>query len=612
MGQAMNEVAVPGQYEQPRSGAVQSPRDEQRSATKHLGQQVGYERRFAVIVTAGEPDRLMKKEVLGGCRRVDRPVTHHHGFGPDFPCRVPTDLAVDADLATSNQVSRLSAGSKPGTGQNCVKTHPSGFCRVRSSHRRPSLSGQLALRGGWALSAIDAADYNAPPIFDARGIMGIRVCKFGGSSVADATQLRKVRAIVENCDDRRFIVPSAPGRQMPDDEKVTDLLYRAHEAAAQGQSIEPLFDQISERYRKIVGDLGLEFDLDPALSEAHDQIRDGASVSYTASRGEYLIGLVMAKLLDRPFIDPVEMIRFDESGRFLPKETHAAVAARLADEETGVIPGFYGALPDGSIQTFSRGGSDITGAIISRGIGAEIYENWTDVSGLLMADPRIVRAPHTIREMTYRELRELAYMGATVLHDEAIFPVRAANIPVHILNTNDPDSAGTRIRRAGNDRPPAGRITGIAGRKDFTIIALEKTLMNAEIGFGRRVLAVLERHGVSWEHIPSGIDTLSIVIKSDVVEARIDSLVEEIDAECTPDSIEIHSGIALIATVGRGMSHAPGTAARLFGALARAGINIRMIDQGSSELNIIVGVENADFVRTVQAIYDEFVPPPAS
>ena len=439
--------------------------------------------------------------------------------------------------------------------------------------------------------------------------MGIRVCKFGGSSVADAAQLRKVRAIVQSCDDRRFIVPSAPGRRAPGDEKVTDLLYRSHEAAAQGEPIEALFDQIAERYRQIVHELGLKFDLDPTLSLVHDRIRDGAGASYAASRGEYLSGLVMAQLLDRPLIDPVEMIRFDSTGRFLVEETQSAVSARLLNEESGVIPGFYGALPDGSIQTFSRGGSDITGAIIARGIGAEIYENWTDVSGLLMADPRIVEQPHTIEDLTYRELRELAYMGATVLHDEAIFPVREVGIPVHILNTNDPDAKGTHIRRGNTDQSATGRITGIAGRKDFTIIALEKTLMNAEIGFGRRVLGVLERHEVSWEHMPSGIDTLSIVLKSNVVETRIDALIEEIRSECAPDSIEIHAGIALIATVGRGMSHAPGTAAQLFGALAKAGINIRMIDQGSSELNIIVGVENADFERTVQAIYNEFVKP---
>jgi len=440
--------------------------------------------------------------------------------------------------------------------------------------------------------------------------MGIRVCKFGGSSVADANQLRKVRAIVQERDDRRFVVPSAPGRRTPDDIKVTDLLYRSHEAAERGESIDPLFDLISERFRKIVADLGLAFDLDSALAEVHDRIQNLAGADYAASRGEFLSGLVLANFLDRPLIDPAELIRFDAEGRLLSEETQQLISTRLADAGRGVIPGFYGARANGDVVTFSRGGSDVTGAILARGVGADVYENWTDVSGLLMADPRVVDSPRTIEELTYRELRELAYMGATVLHDEAIFPVRDAGIPVHVRNTNDPTATGTRIRRGQATPMPTGRITGIAGRKDFTIIALEKTLMNSEIGFGRRVLGVLERHGISWEHIPSGIDTLSIVLKSDVIGDRIDALVREIQKECEPDSVEIHSDIALIATVGRGMSHAPGTAAQLFGALAKAKINIRMIDQGSSELNIIVGVENEDFERTVRAIYDEFVSSP--
>jgi aspartate kinase len=442
--------------------------------------------------------------------------------------------------------------------------------------------------------------------------MGIRVCKFGGSSVADADQLRKVRAIVLSQDDRRFVVPSAPGRRTDADEKVTDLLYRCSAAAERGESIAPTFDWISERFRKIVANLGLDSnfrsDLDQALGEIRDRIQNRAGADYAASRGEFLSGMILACLLDRPLIDPIELIRFDSNGRLLPEETQNCISERLREERCGVIPGFYGAGPDGEIVTFSRGGSDITGAIIARGVAAEVYENWTDVPGLLMADPRIVDSPRTIEQLTYRELRELAYMGATVLHDEAIFPVRDSGIPVHVRNTNDPDAAGTQIRRGEANPMPTGRITGIAGRKDFTIIALEKTLMNSEIGFGRRVLSVLERHGISWEHIPSGIDTLSIVLKSDIVKGSIDSLLQEIQSECEPDAIEVHSEIALIATVGRGMSHAPGTAAQLFGSLAKAGINIRMIDQGSSELNIIVGVENEDFERTVRAIYDEFVP----
>ena len=438
--------------------------------------------------------------------------------------------------------------------------------------------------------------------------MAIRVCKFGGSSVADAGQLRKVRALVEADSERRFVVPSAPGRRSRDDVKITDLLYQIHAAREAGDAIDPLFDRVSERYRKIVADLGLDDDLEPMLAEIHDRIASGAGADYAASRGEYLSGRVLAKLLDRPFIDPAEIIRFDADGRFLSEETQEAVSDRLAREGVGVIPGFYGARPDGSIRTFSRGGSDITGAIVARGVNASVYENWTDVSGLLMTDPRIVDSPRTIDALTYRELRELAYMGATVLHDEAIFPVREAGIPVHIRNTNEPDAAGTRITRGRpGEEPHTGEITGIAGRKDFTILALEKTLMNAEVGFGRRLLSVLERHGIPWEHVPSGIDTLSVVLKDEIMDGRLEDLLGEIRSECEPDSIEVTRGLALIATVGRGMSHVPGTAARLFGALAEAGINIRMIDQGSSELNIIVGVENEDFERAVRAIYAAFV-----
>lgn len=442
--------------------------------------------------------------------------------------------------------------------------------------------------------------------------MGIRVCKFGGSSVADADQLRKVRAIIEARADRCFVVPSAPGKRYSADEKVTDLLYRADAATRKpdpkGASFDQIFDLIAERYRKIVSDLGLAYDLDPALADVHAKIRGGAGPDYAASRGEFLCGLIVARLLGRPFVDPADMILFDANGRFLAEETQARVADRLGREKSGVVPGFYGAQADGSIKTFSRGGSDMTGSIVARGVRAELYENWTDVSGLLMTDPRIVERPQTIPSITYRELRELSYMGATVLHEEAIFPVRIAGIPVQILNTNAPEDPGTRITAAGHDAVPAGRVTGIAGRKDFTIIALEKTLMNAEIGYGRRLLSVLERHGLSWEHMPSGIDTLSIILKSDAVEGKLDQLLADIREACQPDSIDVEKGIALVATVGRGMSHQPGTAAQLFGALATAGINIRMIDQGSSELNIIVGVENADFERTVRAIYAAFAP----
>jgi len=437
--------------------------------------------------------------------------------------------------------------------------------------------------------------------------VSIRVCKFGGSSVASATQLRKVRALVEAEPERRIIVPSAPGRRSDDDVKVTDQLYRCRELADAGEDLAEAWGWTEARYLSIVEELALDLDLRPELDAVRARIEAGASADYVASRGEYLNGHVIAALLGFDFVDPAELIHFDAKGRFDSERTQQTVKDRLADVRGVVVPGFYGADPSGEIVTFSRGGSDITGAILARGVHASVYENWTDVPGVLMTDPRIVDGPRTIELMTYRELRELAYMGATVLHDEAIFPVRAAGIPVNIRNTNQPDHPGTMIVPSEHATAArAGRITGIAGRKDFSIIAIEKTLMNAEVGFGMKMLGVLERRGIAFEHMPSGIDTMSLVLKDSNVGDQLDAVAEEIRETCEADALEIYRDIALIATVGRGMSHFPGMAARLFGALYDAQVNVRMIDQGSSELNIIVGVEASDFERAVRAIYGAF------
>ncbi len=435
--------------------------------------------------------------------------------------------------------------------------------------------------------------------------MTLKVCKFGGTSVADAAQLRRVQSIVEADPARRWVVPSAPGKRSPTDHKVTDLLYLCHEHAKRGFGFDDVFASIALRYREIVSDLGLRLDIDAILDDIRAHIVGGAGPDYCASRGEFIHGHVVAALLGYDFVDPAEIVLFDERGVFLPEETNRAVAARLARHERGVVSGFYGRGPDGSVKTFSRGGSDITGAIVARGVHADVYENWTDVSGLLMADPRIVDNPKKIETLTYRELRELAYMGATVLHDEAIFPVRESGIPVNIRNTNDPDDPGTMIVRGngGGTLPYTGEITGVAGRKGFSIIAIEKTLMNAEIGFGRRILAVLESQGISFEHMPSGIDTVCLVVSTGELEGKLDRVVREIKLECEPDAVEVEHGIALIATVGRGMMHIPGMAARVMSALASAQVNIRMIDQGSGELNIIVGVKEDDFEQAVRAIY---------
>ncbi|MGE5550907.1 MAG: aspartate kinase [Bacteroidota bacterium] len=437
--------------------------------------------------------------------------------------------------------------------------------------------------------------------------MGVKVAKFGGTSLADAEQFLKVKAIVEADPERRYIVPSAPGKRSPGDHKITDLLYLCHAHAQQAVPFDEIFSLIAGRYLDIVRDLGLGLRLQPHLDEIKQRVAGGATADYTASRGEYLNGLIMAELLGYEFVDPAEAIFFDENGAYDADRTQAALGGRLARIPRAVIPGFYGSGPDGRIKTFPRGGSDITGAIVARSVSAELYENWTDVSGFLMADPRIVARPRQIETITYRELRELAYMGATVLHEEAIFPVREVGIPVNIKNTNAPEDPGTLIVRDAEPNTLAGAITGIAGRRDFTVIAIEKALMNAEIGFGRKLLSVLETNGISFEHIPSGIDTISVVIADSQLNHKLDKVREEIMRVCKPDSLEVYPNMALIATVGRGMAYTPGIAARLFAALGEAEVNVRMIDQGSSEINIIVGVETCDFERAVQAIYHAFV-----
>jgi len=439
--------------------------------------------------------------------------------------------------------------------------------------------------------------------------MATRVCKFGGTSLADATQMQKVRRIIEADPARRFVVPSAPGKRFSSDEKITDLLYRCHTLASRGASIGEPFIQISDRYLAIRTELGLDVDLESELAWIRTQIEGGASADYAASRGEYLSAKLVAAMLRFEFVDAAEIVLFDPAGRLDAEGTQRAVSTRLQGSRGIVVPGFYGRDPKGEIRTFSRGGSDVSGAIVARGVSADVYENWTDVSGMLMADPRVVPSPKPIQVLTYRELRELAYMGATVLHDEAIFPVREAGIPVHILNTNAPDQPGTRIVRGnGDELPITGSITGIAGRKDFTIIAVEKTLMNAEVGFARKMLEVLAVDEIPFEHMPSGIDTMSLVIKDSYLDGKLERITTSIRRACNPDSVEVYPNIALIATVGRGMMHTPGMASRLFGALAAANVNIRMIDQGSSELNIIVGVEARDFETAMRAIYTAFVP----
>lgn len=432
-----------------------------------------------------------------------------------------------------------------------------------------------------------------------------KVVKFGGSSLASAEQFKKVGAIIRADGTRRYVVPSAPGKRFSEDTKVTDLLYACYRAANE-EIFQKVLEEIKSRYQEIIDGLELSLSLEEDFKILEENFKQQIGEEYAASRGEYLNGKIMADYLGFTFVDPAEMIRFDGNGQFDAEITEALVAKRLKDVTEAVVPGFYGAKENGEIKTFSRGGSDITGSIIAGALDVELYENWTDVSGVMVTDPRIINNPKSIDTITYRELRELSYMGATVLHEDAIFPVRKAGIPINIKNTNAPEEDGTMIVEDTCKKPPY-TITGIAGKKGFCSLFIEKSMMNSEIGFGRKVLQVLEEQGISFEHVPSGIDTMTIFIHQDEFAEKEQHVIAGIHRAVKPDYMELETDLSLIAVVGRGMRSNRGTAARIFAALAHANVNVRMIDQGSSELNVIVGVKDEDFEPAIKAIYDIFV-----
>lgn len=440
--------------------------------------------------------------------------------------------------------------------------------------------------------------------------MSIKVVKFGGSSLADAEHFRQVASIIKADPSRRYVIPSAPGKRFSSDTKVTDMLYMLFElvrSRASSDTIDAHYNKIKERYDSIINELGISLDLSGEYEYIKNAVLHNSGRDYAASRGEYLNGIILAKYLGFDFIDAENVIYFKENGTFDEEKTNDMLSLELKDHKYAVIPGFYGINPNGTVVTFSRGGSDITGSIVARAAEADIYENWTDVSGFMMADPRIVKQPSIIDTITYRELRELSYMGATVLHEDAIFPVRYAGIPINIKNTNSPDDKGTMIVSQASGYDTEHVITGIAGKKGFSVITIERDMMNSEVGFGRKVLESLEDFEISFEHLPSGIDTMSVIVSTAQLEENREKVLQTITRRTKPDSITVEDGMALIAVVGRGMVKARGTAARIFNAISAAGVNIKMIDQGSCELNIIVGVDEGDFEKTLNAIYSEFV-----
>lgn len=433
----------------------------------------------------------------------------------------------------------------------------------------------------------------------------VKVVKFGGSSLANAEQFKKVAEIIRAEESRRYVVPSAPGKRFDSDTKVTDMLYDCYDAVKKNSFDDKLM-AIKARYDEIIDELNLNVTLDGEFDIIRSCFIGRAGRDYAASRGEYLNGILLADYLGYEFVDAAEVIYFDESGNFDAKRTDDATAKRLAGIERAVIPGFYGSMPNDTIKTFSRGGSDITGSIVTKAVKADLYENWTDVSGFLVADPRVVDNPEVISVITYKELRELSYMGATVLHEDAIFPVRKAGIPINIKNTNAPDDQGTLIVESTSQKSDY-TITGIAGKKGFAVVNIEKDMMNAELGFGRKVLEQFEKNGISFEHMPSGIDTMSVIVHQSEFAEKEQEILAGLHRNVDPDAIDIETDLSLIAVVGRSMKSARGTAGRIFSALAHEHINIKMIDQGSSELNIIVGVAENDFEAALRAIYNIFV-----
>lgn len=435
--------------------------------------------------------------------------------------------------------------------------------------------------------------------------MSLKITKFGGSSVAQASQFKKVRDIIQADPDRRYVVVSAPGKRFSNDSKITDLLYLLDAHRTYHVDGSNVFRLIKERFLEIKEELDLKQPIEKELDQLYTNL-SSYSQNELVSRGEYFCAKLMAEYLGFPFVDAADVIRLNLDKSIDWEATRARLQAKMNEYEHFVFPGFYATSANNKIQVFSRGGGDITGSILANAMGADVYENWTDVSGFLMADPRIVPNPKEITHITYSELRELSYMGASVLHEEAIFPVKETNTPIHILNTNRPDDAGTIIQETSN-APRKYPITGIAGKPGFLSIYVYKKHMSNEIGYMRKVLSILERYNVSIEHIPSGIDSFSIVVSSAEVGDCLYEILHRIKKEVAPDELKITDHIALISTVGKAMSHVPGMAGRLFDALGRERISINMIAQDSNEINITIGVDEKDLEKTIRIIYDEFV-----
>ena len=434
----------------------------------------------------------------------------------------------------------------------------------------------------------------------------LKVLKFGGSSLASGETFEKVKKIVEADPSRAIVIVSAPGKRHSKDMKVTDLLYLCQAHIKYNANFDHLYEEIKGRYQAIYDYCGLKQDLESEFDAIREKLNKKTSVDYIVSRGEYLNAKLMAEYLGYTFVDSTEWLHFNFNGKVDFEKSYAALSQIIEKTNKVVIPGFYGITPDGAVKTFSRGGSDITGAIAAAAVNADMYENWTDVSGIMTADPRIVENPRPIENVTFAELRELSYMGAEVLHEETVFPVRQKSIPLYIKNTNDMNARGTLIMESFDAEEDAKTsfITGISGKKNYSIITIAKNRMNDEIGYVRRALEIFERFEVPIEHIPSSIDSFSVVVASSHIENKMHEIISALNDAVAPDSINIANEISLIAIVGRKLQSNIGIAGKIFTALGENDINIRMIEQGADEINIIIGVDDNNFKKTIRVLYN--------
>lgn len=434
------------------------------------------------------------------------------------------------------------------------------------------------------------------------------VAKFGGSSLADASHIQKTASIINMDPARRYVVISSPGERTDDDIKVTDMLYMCHSRFTNRENYQDMLNAIHLRFDEIVAGLGIDFDVNAEIKELHKSLMMGKSSDFIASRGEFITSKIMAKVLGWEFVDASEIIFFNNDGSLNELKTFSTASRILKPLEHAVIPGFYGIMPNGSIKTFNRGGSDTTASIISRSVKADLYEKWTDKAEIFSADPSIIDSPRTVENITYKELHELSYMGFNVLNEDSVFPINRAGIPVNIRDTHDINDKGTLILpELPEDFPRENMFVCVAGKRGFRVLQIDKYKLNRETQFPAKLFNIFARYNIACEHCLTGIDVVSLVLKNPLFDLRRSEIISEIKRELSPDNVEVRTNMSLISVIGQGMGTVKGVFAKVFNALANAEVKVKMIEQGSDDLNIILGVDDEDYERSIRALYNALI-----